>query len=462
MLPGTRICELPEVRTPAEDTAFIITVPAKFYDVITESLRGHGFGNYTIWDSECLNRLWKLADYDFTDRRKYGGKCCFILAGYKEFLWEDVFERFTRFMPADIDVCILSSGMHSGRLEKIAEENSWSYLSTKVNSVTLIQNVAFAVYNEYEWIYKLDEDMFVTEGAFEKLYSNYRRAQNISCYEPGIMAPLIPVNGYGYSRILNRIGKTEEYERNFKKVNIGGNPDSEIEKNPETAVFMWKNCPQIDKLNRIFANETEIDVCSVRLSIGFILLKHSFWEDMQGFSVSGNTDMGTDEEELCAQCMNKSKSIMVSTNTVVGHFAFGRQTGRMKEFYEENPGWFKVNGGEYGKKRCERGILQKRTVMELDKEYSAAICGFRKKGRELYDCLLQKGVHIPYIVERNYEALSLLEKKRGVPVVGFDENMEFYGQADVIILSGDLPEDVIRECFELAGIEMPVIKNELE
>lgn len=344
VIPGTRICELSELKMPARDTAFIITSPIKFHEEIIENLKTHGFSEYIIWDSECLNRLWKLADYDLVDRRKYSNKCCFILAGYKEFLWKDVFERFTQFIPDNIDVCIISSGIHSDKLEKLAEKNGWSYLSTKINSVTLVQNVAFAVFDEYEWIYKVDEDMFVTEGAFEKLYFSYQKAQNASQYVPGIVAPLIPVNGYGYSRILNRIGKTADYERNFEKINVGGNPDSDIERNPETAVFMWMNCPQIDKLNRMFADGEEIALCSVRFSIGFILLKHAFWEDMQGFSVSGNADMGTDEEELCSQCMNKSKAIMISTNTVVGHFAFGRQTGRMKELYAENPGWFKISG----------------------------------------------------------------------------------------------------------------------
>lgn len=378
VMPGTEVRELSEIATPPEDTAFIITSPAKFHGEIIGNLKEHGFSEYMVWDAGCLGWLWKLADYDFTDRRRYGGKCCFILAGYKEFLWEEVFGRFVRFMPDDVEVCILSSGIRSSRLEETAEKNGWSYLSTKINSVTLVQNVAFAVFEGYEWVYKADEDMFVTEGAFEKLYSCYRKAQNASRYAPGIVAPLIPVNGCGYGRILNRVGKAADYERRFGKINIGGNPDSSIEKNPEAAVFMWMECPQIDELNRMFAGEEEsadrkgvaggeefadrkgiageekisdkqesvdigkVELCSVRLSIGFILLKRSLWEDMQGFSVSGNADMGTDEEELCSQCMNKSKAVMISADTVAGHFAFGRQTERMKEIYAGNPGWFKI------------------------------------------------------------------------------------------------------------------------
>ena len=343
VIPGIQICSLSEIKTPPKDSVFIITSSAKFHNEIIKNIQESGYENYIIWNVECLCSLWRQAEYHFTDRRKSFDKCCFILAGYKEFLWKDVFERFTYFIPKDIDVCILSSGIHSEKLEMLAEKNSWSYLYTKINSVTLIQNIAFSIFEKYNWIYKVDEDMFITEGSFEGLFDTYQKVEKELQYEPGIVAPLIPVNGYGYSIILYRLGKMSDYENKFGKIVVGGNPESMIEKNPETAVFMWRECPQIDDLNRFFSRETQINLCSVRLSIGFILLKHFLWEDMQGFSVSGNADMGTDEVELCSQCINKSKAIIISTSEVVGHFSFGKQTDRMKEFYIENPNWFKIN-----------------------------------------------------------------------------------------------------------------------
>lgn len=342
VIPGIKVCGLAEIKTLPEDTVYIITSSPKFHNEIIENIKMHGFKHYIIWDAKCLCRLWKLAEYDFTDRRTHTDKCCFILAGYKEFLWENVFGRFARFMPDGIDVCIISSGLHSEKLEKLAAKNRWSYLATRINSVTLAQNIAFSIFNNYEWVYKADEDIFVTKGVFEALHEAYQKGEKELPFLPGITAPLIPVNGYGYGRILDRLGMQPDYESRFGKITIGGNPDSEIEKNPEAAVFMWTKCPQIDELNSMAAGYEGIDLCGVRFSIGFILLKHSLWEDMQGFHVSGNADMGTDEEDLCSYCINKSRVIMVSTNKVVGHFAFGRQTGRMKEVYAENPGLFKI------------------------------------------------------------------------------------------------------------------------
>lgn len=346
VLPGVKVCGLPEIDTASEDTVFLITVSAKFHGGIMEGLEDKGYGNYVIWDAHCLCELWKTADFDFTDRRKNYGKCCFILAGYKEFLWESVFERFDKFIPPDVDVCIVSSGLYSSRLAGMAEKNSWSYLATKINSVTLAQNAAFALYENYRWVYKVDEDIFVTEDSFEKMYLGYKKAVRSKDFVPGISVPLIPVNGYGYSVVLNRLGLSEKYQRDFGDIKAGGNPDSEIEKNPEAAVFMWTQCPQIDELNRLFEKHPEgggmAGLCGVRFSIGFILMERLLWDNMQGFTVSGNADMGTDEEELCAECINRSKAITVCGDTVAGHFAFGRQTERMKEIYDRRREWFAV------------------------------------------------------------------------------------------------------------------------
>ena len=82
--------------------------------------------------------------------------------------------------------------------------------------------------------------------------------------------------------------------------------------------------------------------CGVRYSIGFLLMRHAFWEEMRGFYVSGASDMGMDEEEVCGNCMNRSRAIIISRNAVVGHFAFGCQTGRMRQYYTENPEKFEL------------------------------------------------------------------------------------------------------------------------
>lgn len=63
------------------------------------------------------------------NRQKNKKKLCIILAGYKSFLYDTVFDRVERYIPSDIDVCIVSSGVFDKKLYDIAEKNQWSYLT---------------------------------------------------------------------------------------------------------------------------------------------------------------------------------------------------------------------------------------------------------------------------------------------------------------------------------------------
>lgn len=336
ILPGICICELADVHTDHKSTLFIVTVSSRFHEEIIQKLRSAGYDHYIIWNETYMDSLWRSAEHVFIDRRRDMKKCCFILAGYKKFLWENIFERFVRVLPHDVETCILSSGLYDKDLERLSEKYHWSYLSTAINSVTLIQNIAYALFDKAEWIYKMDEDIFLTAGSFEKLYHGYQKMETESDNSVGIVVPLIPLNGYGYVSVLKEQKLLKTYESMFGRAYIGGNLESAIEKNPEAAVFIWDRCQRIDDLNRIFEQTGKLRTCHVRFSIGFFLMKRAFWSDMNGFSVSGNTDMGTDEEEICSECINHSRSIVVCHDTVVGHFSFGRQTQRMKEYFQEH------------------------------------------------------------------------------------------------------------------------------
>jgi hypothetical protein len=114
-------------------------------------------------------RKWRnRCDYKFDNRSKNRGKMCYVLAGYKSFLYSVVFARLAKFLDEDIDVCIISSGMYSKELSHICEEHDWSYLSIKKNNVSLAQNTVIRLHPSAEFIYKLDEDIFVTAGYFKK------------------------------------------------------------------------------------------------------------------------------------------------------------------------------------------------------------------------------------------------------------------------------------------------------
>lgn len=101
--------------------------------------------------------------------------------------------------------------------------------------------------------------------------------------------------------------------------------------------------------------------------------------------------------------------------------------------------------------------------LEELKNYNAvALCGYRNKGRVLLKDMRKKEVNIVYIIERNYEALRELEKKVKIPIVGFGEEQQYYKKADIILLSGDLPELIVQDCLQMAGIDVPILKIEME
>lgn len=281
----------------------------------------------------------------FKNRSKGQKKLCIMLAGYKPFLYENVLDRLTRYIEDDIDVCLVTSGLYSEEIDKICSENGWSYLSTKQNNVCLVQNIAIKLHPNAEYIFKLDEDIFITKNYFTNLIRAFDHAATGN-YNIGVIAPLLPINGFCYSLVLDKLNVTEEYEERFGKIIIGASESREnvasIEISSDIAKFFWgeKNIvPTIDYMNSVFSKDPPEEVaCPVRFSIGAILFKRELWEKMGYYDVDLKTSqMGRDEKQLCAFCMISSRPLMVSTNVVAGHFSFGKQTAAMKEYYDSNP-----------------------------------------------------------------------------------------------------------------------------
>lgn len=329
---------------PDKNTLIIITVQGAAAQHIARDLDEYGYERYLIWNDKALREFWTSYPHQFIDRRKGMDKILFILSGYKHFLWTYVFDRVIRFLPEDVEVCLCSSGLFDEELNAVAEQNGWSYLSTEINSVTLIQNVAYSVYEDCTWFYKMDEDIFLTKDSLAKLHTAYIRASGTMPYHIGIMAPLIPLNEYGYRYVLQKYGCMDDFEERYGRAYFGG--DGKIVNTPDIAPYMWGKygtLPTIDEMATDF-NTEEFTVCATRFNIGLILFKRSIWEDMNGFTVTGSKDLGADEEEMCAWCSVYSRAIMVTHDVVAGHFAFGCQGVVMNQYIKDFPKKFILCG----------------------------------------------------------------------------------------------------------------------
>jgi hypothetical protein len=274
----------------------------------------------------------------FLNNAKGSSSACFILAGYKPFTWEIVFKRLKKFCPENIDVCIVSSGVYSPELDSYAKKNNWSYLATKRNCVTLALNTAIKAFPKAENIFKLDEDIFLTEGFFDELPRAYEEASRD--YYPAFSAPLIPINGFGYRVILEKLNLVDLYTKKFEYPVVSTGAFMQIEGNPDVAKFMWSatgEMPGIDSLNAMFKASCEgtagYRVCPIRFSIGAIYFKREFIEKVGWFPVYKGNCMGRDEVFLCNLATSQSKAIIVSEKQVVGHLSFGSQNKSMEEYF---------------------------------------------------------------------------------------------------------------------------------
>lgn len=275
--------------------------------------------------------------YRFTDRKKDRPKLVLLLIGYKRQLWDDILPRFKSQLDDDMDVCLVSSGRYFDELENLARENDWSYISTKKNNVCLIQNIAISLFKKASLIFKVDEDIFLTKDAFKKMESAMVRAQEESPYNIGMAAPLLNLNAYGYYRILEKLGKLSDFESRFGKAKMAAGRDQAIETSGDIACFMWGEdgtIPHIDKIDELFSQSNPSwSICPIRLSIGCILYKRSFWEDFGRFPVVIGDGMGLDETIMIAAGAALSQTMAVAEDCAVGHFGYKDQGAEMMKLY---------------------------------------------------------------------------------------------------------------------------------
>jgi hypothetical protein len=296
---------------------------------IVSSISHKIIDNWTRW-------LNFTGSYTFVNRSKGSQRLLILLAGYKEFLWPLTLERVAKFVPADIDVCILSSGLYSAPLAKLAEHHGWSYLHTKANKVSLVQNLAIDLHKNAQWIYKLDEDIFISEGFFDSLLEGYLHIKEEGLYSPGFCSPVLNVNGYSYITLLKMLGAEEEYRNKFGELKRAAQ-GIKAHSSGEAAKWLWQKSLPFDEIARYVRSQPfSYSAVPHHFSIGAILFERNLWEAIGGLRTSLHEGvLGIDEEYLCKDCIKLSRPILVIHNVFAGHFSFGPQEPTMREYLPE-------------------------------------------------------------------------------------------------------------------------------
>lgn len=279
--------------------------------------------------------------YVFDNRTKNAENMLLIIAGYQEYYWDTVLHKVKKnevMFEEKIDVCICVPGANGEKLRQVCQKNNWSYLWIKEDKLSLVQNIAIQLFPRAEWIYKIDEDIILSDNYFAKMKAAYVRSEeDDACnMQVGFVAPLININAFGAKPFLKTISKYDEYISKFGELQVGLKEPIHMSK--EVAKWIWQQSIPFDKVAEIVENENKekIAVCPHRFSIGAILFKRSFWDDLGAFVVDLEMAMGVEERQVCAFCMNEMRGIYIAMDTFVGHLGFQYQKQEVKEFFIDN------------------------------------------------------------------------------------------------------------------------------
>ena len=286
---------------------------------------------FNILNTHLVERRDNKTQYVFINKSSGKNKLVVILAGYKKYLWPATLERIRTYVPHDHDVCITSSGIKSSELIKLCMKNGWSYLCTQRNSPGVALNKAISLHPSADYIFKLDEDIFISSNFFTSLPLGYQRVMTEMMLEPGFCAPVLNVNGISYKTFLQTLRIEDEYKKKFGEL-IARCDDLPVHDKPEAAWWIWKNSLPFDSVSQKFIdNSGKYYICSTRFSIGAILFRRNFWETIKGFKSSWYEGvLGVDEDVLCRDCVSFSRPMCIINSVLAGHFSFYPQESFMK------------------------------------------------------------------------------------------------------------------------------------
>lgn len=282
-----------------------------------------------------LGRRWRFAERHRLEARGNGSERLLVLiAGHKDLLWPWTLNRVAKCVPADLDVCLVTPGVDRPELADLARGHGWSYLATRGGHVSVAQNLTLQAHPEARWVFKVDEDIFVSPGFFEALFEGYGRVQREAEFAVGFCAPILNVNGFSYVDYLRALGEEEAFRQRFgtlRRASDGVPPQNE----GEAAIWLWERGLPVDDTAALIADRPfNYSIVPHRFSIGAILFERDLWEGMGGFKrLEPSPGLGEDEQHICVECLSRSRIMAVVQNVYAGHFAFGAQQRTMEAAY---------------------------------------------------------------------------------------------------------------------------------
>ncbi len=284
---------------------------------------------------DSLGSRWRFhGRHELVSRARGREHALVILAGHKPHLWPHTLPRVARYVPAGMDVCLVTAGLEHRELRAFAAQHGWSYLSSENGHVSLAQNLAIRALPQARMLFKLDEDIFIGEGFFEDLLQGYHRVQAVSEFALGFCSPVLNVNGFSYVDFLRARDLEDAYRERFGEIRRAaeGIP---VQQDGEAAAWLWERTLPFDETAAAFRRRTfAFSIVPHRFSIGAILFDRELWEGMGGYDRGWSSPgIGNDEYHLCASCLHSSRIMAVVHNVFAGHFSFGPQDQTMRSAF---------------------------------------------------------------------------------------------------------------------------------
>lgn len=340
---GLAVVEPGKIRELTEESVTAVFSVQKNQANIRKQLEAYGISdiyNLTNLSEKAILEKCNLP-YKFQNRSRGKKYLCYILAGYDPALWDSTLARVEAFQSDDVDYCLVSSGKYVDYLDSLAEKNGWSYLYTETNQVCFIQNKVIELHPAAEYIFKMDEDMFIGAGFFERMIQEYHRIEREGDYKIGFVVPVIPLNCCGYVSYLKLSGNREAYEKRFGRAYRCG--FSAVFNVEETAEFLWDTVGTFDVMAHKFLRNEGYQILNSYFNIGCIFFSRNRWLMMGKWPEKpGESGMGTDEAYIYQDNVENSLSIYEVQGVLTGHLAFGHQKKRMLEYYKEHRERFQI------------------------------------------------------------------------------------------------------------------------
>ena len=294
------------------------------------------------------NRWRYGSKYKIEGKKRNKKAVLFVLAGYKEYLWSDVFFRIKAFQPEDLEVCIASSGKYCEELSTICRENNWVYLSTKLNNMCVLTNVILREFNNAEYYFKLDEDIYIPENYFSDMIEAYNRIEaREPNYKIGYICPYLPLGSYSMREYLIEKGKINEFEQKFGHLYFGGpQVNLSFRENKGIDPYIWNIIKNFDDEARRIKNKGfRYTLCPIRTGIAAIVFKRELWEKLGSLKRPKGVGWGEqgDEAQITAFCACNYLVNFRVDDVLVGHFAFGGAEPTVLKVKEEHPEFFSFN-----------------------------------------------------------------------------------------------------------------------